>query len=141
MYLELVLGVFVAADDTIQGVRDIFTGAAEVLRATDYVDACPVATIALEVASSCEPLRQATAEVFETWIAAAAASFGGGVLDERTARHLAMVVIELLEGAFILSRAARSTEALEAAADAAAIVVGTALDAAHQRHPRRGPRT
>lgn len=138
MYLELVLGVFEAAGDPVQGVRDIFDGAAAVLQATDYVDACPVATVALEVASSNEPLRQATAEVFETWIATAASSFGGGLLDERAARHLAMVVIELLEGGFVLSRAARSTEALDAAGDAAVIVVAAALNGASRpRRPRR----
>src|SRR5216684_392503 len=41
---------------------------AEVLRATDYVDACPIATVALEVASSNDRLRQATAAVFGDWV-------------------------------------------------------------------------
>jgi len=30
----------------------------------DYADACPIATVALEVASTSEPLREATADVF-----------------------------------------------------------------------------
>ena len=135
MYMELVLGVVEAASDLIEGVRDIFTGAAEVLRATDYVDACPIATVALEVASSNEALRIATAEVFEMWIAGAAATFGSD-LDAATARRLAMVVIELLEGAFVLARATRTTEALEAAGDAAVILVGAAVDS-RGRSPRR----
>ena len=50
------------------GVRDCFYGAAEVLRETDYADACPIETLALEVASTNEPLRIATAEVFESWL-------------------------------------------------------------------------
>ena len=50
-------------------VSDVFTGAAEVLRQTDYADACPVETVAPEVASTNEPLRQATADVSESWIA------------------------------------------------------------------------
>src|SRR3954454_17533898 len=59
MYLELVETVVKAAPDVVTGVRDAFEGAAEVLRETDYVDACPVATVALEVASSNETLRVA----------------------------------------------------------------------------------
>ena len=37
--------------------------------ATDYADACPIATVALEVSSTSEPLREACADVFESWIA------------------------------------------------------------------------
>src|SRR3954451_12384798 len=47
--------------------REVFAGAAETLTATDFQDACPIATVALEVASTDEVLRRATAEVFEAW--------------------------------------------------------------------------
>src|SRR5215212_465408 len=57
------------APDMVTGVRDFFDGAAETLRQTDYEDACPIATVALEVASTNDTLRRATAEVFESWIA------------------------------------------------------------------------
>ena len=50
-YGELVMAIFDAAPDLITGVRDAFDGAAAVLRATGYADACPIATVALEVAS------------------------------------------------------------------------------------------
>ena len=60
---------------------------AETLRETDYADACPIATVALEVASTSEPLREATAEVFESWIAAAAARFAAaGIVHGAGAR-------------------------------------------------------
>ena len=49
---------------------DFFDGAAQTLVDTDYADACPIATVALEVASTNETLRVATADVFESWIAA-----------------------------------------------------------------------
>jgi hypothetical protein len=98
-----------------------------VLRQTDYVDACPIATVALEVASSNEALRQATADVFESWIVAAAARLGDAGIDEDRARTLAIVLIELLEGGFLLSRAARTTDALDAARTAAIAVVKEAL--------------
>jgi len=65
MYFELFEAIYDAAPDPATGVEDFFIGAAEVLRETDYADACPIATVALEVASASEPLRLATAEVFE----------------------------------------------------------------------------
>jgi AcrR family transcriptional regulator len=127
MYLELVTGVFDAAPDILAGVRDCFEGAAEVLRATDYADACPIETVALEVASTNEPLREATAEVFESWIEGAAARFRAAGVDDQTARKLSISIIALLEGAFVLCRASRSTEALDVAGSAAAAIVEASL--------------
>ncbi len=129
LYLDIVLAVLDAAPDVVTGVADAFAGAAEVLRQTDYVDACPIATVALEVASSNETLRRATAEVFETWIAAAAARLSSAGIGAGPARALAMTLIELLEGGFLLSRAARTTEALDAAGVAAVSLVRAAMPA------------
>jgi AcrR family transcriptional regulator len=127
MYLELVLGVFDAAPDIVTGVHDCFAGAAEVLRATDYADACPIETVALEVASTNEPLREATAEVFESWIEGASAKFRAAGIDDSAARELSISVIALLEGAFVLARASRTTEALDSAGTTAAAAVEAAL--------------
>jgi AcrR family transcriptional regulator len=127
MYLELVTGVFDAAPDIVTGVHDCFTGAAEVLRATDYADACPIETVALEVASTNEPLRAATAEVFESWIEGATARFRAAGIDDAAARALSISVIALLEGAFVLARASRTTEAIDAAGATAAAAVEAAL--------------
>ena len=52
MYFEIFEMIFDAAPDPVAGVRDFFDGAAEVLRATDYADACPIATVALEISST-----------------------------------------------------------------------------------------
>ena len=86
----------------------MFAGAAETLEATDYVDACPIATVALEVASTDELLRQATAEVFTSWTEALTERLDGD-------RDRALAIICALEGAFVLSRALRSTEPMHAA--------------------------
>src|SRR5438270_124195 len=71
-YQALVEAIFDSAPDVVTGVRWCFEGAAEALRATDYADACPIAAVALEVASSDEQLRQVTADVFEAWLESAA---------------------------------------------------------------------
>src|SRR4051794_11965696 len=98
MYYELFEAISEAADDPVSAVQDFFSGAAEVLRQTDYADACPIATVALEVASTNEPLRQATAEVFESWIDGASQRMAGFGIEEDRARPLAIAVISLLEG-------------------------------------------
>lgn len=42
-----------------------------------YLDPCPVATVALEVASANDRLRQATADVFGSWIDGATERYAG----------------------------------------------------------------
>jgi AcrR family transcriptional regulator len=126
-YQELVEAVWDAAPDPISGVAGIFDGAAETLRQTDYADACPIATVALEVASTNEVLRVATADVFAAWTDSAIARFVAAGIDPTKARELAISTIALLEGAFILSRATRTTEALAAAGATAVAQVRAAL--------------
>lgn len=126
MYQELVEAVLDAAPNPVQGVRDMFDGAAAVLRETDYADACPIATIALEVANSNETLRQATADVFESWLASGTERFAAAGIPRRKARELTMLVIELLEGAFLLSRATRTTQPMDVAGAAAVAAVRAA---------------
>jgi AcrR family transcriptional regulator len=128
-YQRLVEGVLDGSDDPITAFKDCFAGAAETLRATGYADACPIATVALEVASTNEPLRVATAEVFDGWLNAAAIRFARAGLSRPIAESLALSVISLLEGAFVLCRAARSTQAMEAAGAAAAVLIEGALHA------------
>lgn len=127
MYFALFEAVFDGAPDPVRGVRDFFAGAAEVLRETDYADACPIATVALEVASRSAPLREATAEVFEGWIQGAAARLARDGVAEVRARPLTILIFTMLEGAFVLCRASRSTEALDVAGAAAATAVEAAL--------------
>ncbi|MEX2247481.1 MAG: TetR/AcrR family transcriptional regulator [Dehalococcoidia bacterium] len=112
-YLRLFESIVDASPDVVTGIRNFFLGAAETLRATDYADACPIATVALEVASTNEPLRQATADVFETWLAALSSRLASAGIPESRARDLAIEAVAALEGAFILSRAARSATAVE----------------------------
>ncbi len=119
MYQQLVEGVLDAAPDLLTGIIDCFAGAAETLRATGYADACPIATVALEVASTDETLRQATADVFASWITALTTRIVSVGVDEATATELAISTIALLEGAFVLSRTLRSTVPMTAAGQTA----------------------
>lgn len=126
-FLALYEAIVAAAPDLQTGVREFFTGAAATLRATDFADACPIATVAGEVASTHDGLRRATADVFESWLAAMTGDLlEAGVAPER-ARPLALSTLTLLEGAFLLCRSLRSTEPMEASADAALAALAVAL--------------
>jgi AcrR family transcriptional regulator len=127
-YQALVEEVWDDAPDVMSSVAAVFDGAAQTLEATDYAVACPIATVALEVASTNEPLRLATADVFEGWIAAATARLEAADISAPDARDLALTLISLLEGAFILSQALRSTEPVRAAGSTATAAVRDALD-------------
>jgi AcrR family transcriptional regulator len=127
IYELLIPAIFDAAPDLVTGVRMFFAGAAEHLRETDYEDACPIATVALEVSSSSEPMRESCAEVFESWITAGASRHTGSGLSPEKARELTIAMLAALEGAFVLARATRSTESLEIAGEVMARAVEQAL--------------
>jgi AcrR family transcriptional regulator len=128
LYELLIPAVIDPAPDPVSGVRAFFSGAAEHLRETDYEDACPIATVALEVSSSSETMRRACADVFESWIVQGAARHTRAGLSRETARELTIGMLAALEGAFVLARALRSTEPLEVAGELVARSVQEALD-------------
>jgi AcrR family transcriptional regulator len=128
LYELLIPMVFDPAPDVVSGVRDFFAGAAAHLVETDYADACPIATVALEVSSASETLRIACADVFESWIAAGASRYADAEVSAAKARELTIAMLCALEGAFVLARALRSTEPLELAGEMAARMVEDALE-------------
>lgn len=129
-FLALYRAIVDPAPDLLTGVRDFFTGAGETLVATDFQDACPIATVAGEVASTHETLRAASADVFELWLGALADDLAATGVDPARARSLALAVLALLEGAFLLCRTLRSTEPMDAARDAALALLTPAIQEA-----------
>jgi AcrR family transcriptional regulator len=128
LYELLIPAVLDPAPDIVTGVRNFFAGAAEHLRETDYADACPIATVALEVSSASEKLREACAEVFESWIVAGAERYETAGISAEQARELTIGMLAALEGAFVLARALRTTEPLRIAGELAANAVQAALE-------------
>jgi len=116
-----------AGYDPVAATRHAFAHAAQVLVDTDFADACPIATVALEVASSNETLRQVTAEIFEGWLAALDAWLGATGLDAETARRLSTLFLAALEGGFLLSRSAQDPAPMLALGESVADAVGSAL--------------
>ncbi|MFF3274437.1 TetR/AcrR family transcriptional regulator [Streptomyces chrestomyceticus] len=126
-YGRRVLAALDSVPEPAESLVHAFEAAADDLAAAGYADACPIGTVALEVASSNEVLRAATAEVFEEWVHAAAQWFGRWVADPGTARSLACSMIMMLEGAFMLSRAARDPQPLRTAGRSMADLLRTAV--------------
>ncbi|MFJ3842405.1 TetR/AcrR family transcriptional regulator [Streptomyces sp. NPDC090054] len=126
-YGRMVLALLDSMPDPMESLIRAFDAAADDLAAADYADACPIGTVALEVASSNEVLRIATAEVFEEWVATATQWFGRWVADPRTAQSLAYSMVMMLEGAFMLSRAARDPEPLRVAGRSMAKLMRTTI--------------
>ncbi|MFL5824859.1 MAG: TetR/AcrR family transcriptional regulator [Solirubrobacteraceae bacterium] len=130
IYGQLIQAVFDPAPDPVTGVQLFFAGAAAHLEETDYADACPIATVALETSSSSEPMRIACAEVFESWIGAGAQRLEKEGVSAERARELITVMLAALEGAFVLARAGRTTKPLLAAGETMAAAVEAELAAA-----------
>jgi AcrR family transcriptional regulator len=125
----LLLGEYAGPEvDLVTGIRAFFAGAAETLQETDYADACPIATVALEVSSANEELRQACADVFEGWVAGGTERFVAEGIPRARAGELVIQMISALEGAFVLSRALRSTEPVELAGALIAGSIEAALE-------------
>jgi AcrR family transcriptional regulator len=124
----LLLGEYAGPEvELASGIRAFFAGAAETLRDTDYADACPIATVALEMSSTDEEMREACADVFNGWFDGGTVRFMHEGLPRETARRLVIQMICGLEGAFVLSRALRSTEPVERAGEAIVTAIEAAL--------------
>jgi AcrR family transcriptional regulator len=110
-----------------EAITNFFEGAAEVLEATDFIDICPIGTVAREVASTNDSLRVSTAKVFASWITAVAARLEAAGVPGPEANGLATTVVASLEGGFMLARAARDTAPLLATGTAIRLLVDTTL--------------
>jgi AcrR family transcriptional regulator len=135
IYGQLLDAFFTPGEDPVAATRNFFAAAAAAVRESDYADACPIATVALEVSSTNEPMRQACADVFNGWVDGATERLAGCGLSRKRSRALAFSMISSLEGAFVLSRALRSTEPIEVAGAAVTAEVREAM--AKQRRRRR----
>jgi AcrR family transcriptional regulator len=116
------------AKDVASGVADFFDGAATTLEATAFADACPIATVAGETASTSERLRRAGAQAFESWLRALGSRLEAEGVPAPRARELALSTVMLLEGGFLLSRSLRSTVPLRVARDTALHELRSATD-------------
>ncbi len=112
IYRELFIAIAGAAQDPVQGILDVFIGAAATLEETDFIDPCPIGTIAREVANVSDPLRLATADAMNSWVDAVEAHLTAAGVSDETARALAELSVSAIEGGFVLARSRRDASVL-----------------------------
>jgi len=89
------------------------TALAEELSSSGYEKGCPLATVALEAASSSEPIREVCASYFQGWQDIVEQMLLARDVEAVEASELATLAISSLEGAILLCRANHNTEPLE----------------------------
>lgn len=128
-YRELLNQAYPADKDVVSATAASFKLAAEILETSDYDYSCPIATIALEIANTDEPMRVAAAEAFESWLEILQQRFVAAGMTKKRARDVAVEVFALMEGALLLARTTRTTAPLLTAGKAARKTVAEALAA------------
>jgi TetR/AcrR family transcriptional regulator, lmrAB and yxaGH operons repressor len=126
-YLALVEAFFRPDVDPVDATREFFAGGVELLESTGFVDACPIASIAAEIADTDEPMRAAAAAAFESWIDALAAHLVSHGVEPARARAAGVELFCLVEGCLLLARTTRSAAPVRTAGELAVAVVAAAL--------------
>jgi TetR/AcrR family transcriptional regulator, lmrAB and yxaGH operons repressor len=128
-YREVLESVYPPGADVVEATADSFVRAADLLEGTDYGYACPIATIALEVANTDDLMRTAAADAFESWLHVLMQRFSAAGMTSERARDVAVEDFCLIEGAVLLARTTRSSIPMHTAGRAAANAVAAGLAA------------
>jgi TetR/AcrR family transcriptional regulator, lmrAB and yxaGH operons repressor len=117
LYAALIAKAFAAYADPSDAVAAVFKAEAKILTESKFRNGCPVAAVTLDIGSTVEELRRPCAEAFELWVTTFATGLGATGLPETESRPLATHVLSSLEGAILLSRAAKSVAPIEQTAN------------------------
>ena len=128
VYRELFESFATDPADPVGAFHAFFTGAARVLEESDYIDPCPIGTIAREVANTSEPLRLAAERAFDSWMTSARHCLTDAGIDPDEAANLATAFVINVEGAFVLCRTLRTTAPLDAVDHLVANSINRALE-------------
>lgn len=99
-------------DDPITAVTTFITTLATQIDISGYQAGGAITAIALEAASTNEPLRKACHHAYQRWQDVFAQKLRQGGYGEARSRRLATLIIAALEGGIILSRSQRSAQPL-----------------------------
>jgi AcrR family transcriptional regulator len=107
----------------VEGLRSFLALWRDVVTGTGYGAGCPVLAVAVEEVDGTGGAVDAAAEVFRAWTSLLVASLEAHGVGPERARRLATLVVTATEGAVAVSRAERSTRALDdVAAELVALV-------------------
>jgi TetR/AcrR family transcriptional repressor of lmrAB and yxaGH operons len=113
LYAQMIRRSFVAYPDPVEAIDAMFAAEAKILRSSGFRNGCPIASVALDVASTTEKIRKPCADVFASWVGAMAEGIAMSGAPQETAADLASYILAALEGAIILSRTSKSVRPLE----------------------------
>ncbi|MFF8818049.1 TetR/AcrR family transcriptional regulator [Leucobacter sp. NPDC015123] len=125
----LVLEAAASEGGAAAAVRAVIAAVAAIVSESDYRLGCPVSVVTLEMGAESERLRGTCEQAFRAWVTPAARLLEAEGLAAADAASLATAVVSAIEGSVIVSRAMRSTQPLEATADAMAELI--AIRVAH----------
>ena len=101
-------------EDVVAGLESFWRAWTRAVEASDFQEGCPIVAVAAESHPEAPELTAAAADVFDQWCSTFATAFRkAGLTSRRQARDLATLVIAALEGATVMSRAARDPQPLE----------------------------
>lgn len=124
---EQIRSSFARAHDPVAAVRNIFKSEMRRLKASDFADGCPVATVATDVAATSERVREACSDAFSSWEETIADALVGHGVARPEAQAAASCTLSALEGATLLSRTHKSTKPMRHAMEMAVRIVSEAL--------------
>ena len=125
--LERIRSNLASIPDPVAAIRLFILNVALNVELSGFRAGGPITTIAMETASSSEPLREECHRIYSAWQLAFADKLAeSGIAPER-ARRLAVLIIAALEGGIILCRTGRSREPLENTAEEIAILIRSAI--------------
>ncbi|WP_458106979.1 TetR/AcrR family transcriptional regulator [Arthrobacter sp. R3-55] len=119
----LIAEAAVSAGSAAGAARATIEALADIVSESNFRLGCPVSVVTLEMGAESERLRRACAAAFEAWIAPTSALLEANGVGAAEARSLATVVVSMIEGAVIVSRAMQSTQPLVSAADVVADLI------------------
>jgi TetR/AcrR family transcriptional repressor of lmrAB and yxaGH operons len=128
--LEALEACLAAEPDVAAAVQAWFAIAAKNLTKSQYECGCPVATVALETASTVPALAQACAGAFRAWTDRLTAALRGAGVPHRSAPDLACHIVASLEGGLLLARSWGETRPLRTAGQNMATLIRAAQEAA-----------
>jgi AcrR family transcriptional regulator len=136
-YGQLLEAIWDAEQDPVLAISAFFEGAAVVLEESDFVDPCPIGTVAREIASSNDVLRRAALGAFDGWMAAVRVRLVAAGLEREAAEEFAIASVAAIEGGFVVSRTARDADLLRATGRRLAAALKAELDRVPTRANRR----
>jgi TetR/AcrR family transcriptional repressor of lmrAB and yxaGH operons len=121
--------VIARAPDLPAAVRDVCDVLADELRSSKFSLGCPLATVALEAAHASEAVRRTCAGHYQGWEQSIATRLEAAGVASAQAAELATFALAAIEGALLLAKVRRDTQAVVQTGETLARLLGLVIGA------------